>query len=862
MSMKMLTILQFISIFAAYTFLTVLLPAAVFHSKFRKERAIVRLFLYLTIGNFFYVNLVYLLQILRISNRFTLIIGTFLGVFLAASRVYKKPPKESLRAVRVVFFKLLSGTLGYRLVLGSIWSWIKKAVQGILAKLNDSIKNHFFDWVLTAVVTIIFLWMYGTKKLEIFGYTTSDMPVHNYWINAMGNGINNPEHNNIFVAGVYPFGFHCIIYYLHTVFKFETYVLMRLFSLVQLLFIHYVLLAFLRGISKSRYLSYGAVLVYILAVFWGTNSYLRYYSTLPQEFGMIFILPSIYFLFHFFEARKKETQGLETQKKKTKHSKTAKPKKPQKPKMQKKGIQWRKAQKKARKLKEEKKQKQTTVEKGSTKYLVGFAMSFSLTFSAHFYDTIVAGVLCMGIAVGFGFRLFRKAYFGRVMLAGILSILIAILPLGVAFAMGTPLEGSLYWAMGVISGEEDKEEEPPINNPPNIEQGTTSQRPDIENGQDSETTSTDAGISGDIQNTAEDASPSGGPPSKGIFEKLADKAQNLLQKAVYCKNVIRTAVKTNVFTRGSDSLCNFVFVCLGIIAVFGILYLLGEEKEYGGILLSLSSGIFFMMILLASGRLGLPSLLETGRCSLYTSYLLPAAPVLASDVILCTLFDQKKKETRRNIVSLLISVSWVLILSGAGKVRFPADVPELEALETNDAIICLTNIIKENKIGTYTICSANDELRMVEDYGYFYEILNFLREMEGEDANEILTIPTEYVYFFIEKVPINYTTSYERSGQTISHEGAAHRLPLGRGLSLYQAKNRWILMSRMYYWAQAFQMLYENEMKVYYESDTFICYQVKQNPYRLFDFSIDYGYNMMFEEQSGKAGKGIENDIP
>ncbi len=843
MSMKMLTILQFISVFAAYTFLTVLLPAMVFHSRFRKERAVVRLFLYLAIGNFFYVNLVYLLQILHISNRFTLIVGTVLGVFLAASRVYKKPPKESLRTVRTVFFKLLSGTLGYRLVLGSIWSWIKKIIQGILARLNDSIKNHFFDWVLTTVVTIVFLWMYGTKKLEIFGYTASDMPVHNYWINAMGNGINNPENNNIFVAGVYPFGFHCVIYYLHTVFKFETYVLMRIFSLVQLLFIHYVLLAFLRGCCKARYFPYGAVLVYILAAFWGTNSYLRYYSTLPQEFGMIFILPSIYFLFQFFEARKREVQNSGNFKAKKKKDKKLKAEKntSQKFKTGKRGGQrFRKEKKQIQKLQE-----------SSMKYLIGFAMSFSLTFSAHFYDTIVAGVLCIGIAVGYAFRLFKKAYFGRVMLAGILSILIAILPLGVAFAMGTPLEGSLYWAMGVISGEED--EEPPSDNQADIEKETPRQPQTENNGQDSEATSTDTspsgitgGSTGDIQNTAEDASSSGHPPDKGILQKLADKAQNLKEKAVHFKNIIRTAVKSNVFSRGSDSLCNFAFVCMGIMAILGILYLLGEDKEYGAVLLSISSGIFFMMILLASGKLGLPSLLETGRCSLYTSYLLPAAPVLALDALLCTLFDQKKKEIKRNAISLLISVSWVLILTAAGKVRFPSDVPALEALESNDAIICLTNIIKENKEGTYTICSANDELRMVEDYGYFYEIVNFLREMEGEDAEEILTIPTEYVYFFIEKVPIDYTVSYARSGQTISHEGASHRLPSGGGLSLYQAKNRWILMSRMYYWAQAFQKLYENEMKVYYESDAFICYQVKQNPYRLFDFSIDYGYNMMF----------------
>ena len=38
--------------------------------------------------------------------------------------------------------------------------------------------------------------------------------------------------------------------------------------------------------------------------------------------------------------------------------------------------------------------------------------------------------------------------------------------------------------------------------------------------------------------------------------------------------------------------------------------------------------------------------------------------------------------------------------------------------------------------------------------------------------------------------------------------------------------------------------LYPNEMTVYYESDKFICYRVEQNTYRLFNFAIDYGYNI------------------
>lgn len=51
-------------------------------------------------------------------------------------------------------------------------------------------------------------------------------------------------------------------------------------------------------------------------------------------------------------------------------------------------------------------------------------------------------------------------------------------------------------------------------------------------------------------------------------------------------------------------------------------------------------------------------------------------------------------------------------------------------------------------------------------------------------------------------------------------------------------------MSRMYYWAQEFGRLYPNEMQVYLETDQFVCYRVEQNMYKLFNFAIDYGYNV------------------
>ena len=60
----------------------------------------------------------------------------------------------------------------------------------------------------------------------------------------------------------------------------------------------------------------------------------------------------------------------------------------------------------------------------------------------------------------------------------------------------------------------------------------------------------------------------------------------------------------------------------------------------------------------------------------------------------------------------------------------------------------------------------------------------------------------------------------------------------------YNDENRVVTMSRMYYWCEAFRALYPNEMSIYMETDDFICYKVVQNPYRLFNFSIDYDYNL------------------
>lgn len=789
MSMQTLTILQFAGALAAYLGMTVLLPAFVFHGKVSGERFCVRFMIYLVIGNVYLMNMVMVLQLFHISNRFTLVLGTVIPVLWAMLRVHNVTVKDGILGAARSVNSFLSGTMGGRLLLSKILRFVWKCLKTGILRLFWSIRKNAFDWALTVGCIAAILWLYGSNLIWNMGYCTSDIPVHNYWINAM-------DRNEIFIAGVYPHGFHCIIYYLHKMFGFYTFVLLRVFCLVQNIMIHMMLLAFLKACCKARYSPYIAMVMYLFANVWHENTYTRYFSSLPQEYGMMFILPSIYFLYAFFEDRQRENRA--------------------------KG--WK---------------------VHSTRYLLFFALGFSATLAAHFYNTMAAGIFCVGVGIGFMGLLFRKEYFGRVMIAGILSILLAVLPMAVAVLFGTPLEGSLRWGMSIIKGSTDSESESTeaqtsTQTAPESVQGT----PGSSGQMSSDAVGTTA-AGGESQITSDGSmllSPESPPPEPEIpFEiRLKNWLSAKWITLKYISGTIRSNVHIYVLEGVSfetASLILFATLLPGILGLAGLFE--RKTRQYGCMLLSIFFCQMFLYILIIAWELKLPALMDKNRCSIYLAYMLVVSVAVTADAMISLILGRIAKHLT-DIISLCGVALMAFILLLGKMYRTPINY---EALESNDAITCLTNILRDNPRLRFTICSANDELRMVEGYGYHYEIISLLQAMEGENQEGYLTIPTEKIYFFIEKIPLNYTMEYAGSGRKISEVGAYRPLPYGGGLSVYKGPNRYTVMSKMYYWALAFKKMYPNEMKVYYETDAFICYEVEQNTYRLFDLSIDYGYN-------------------
>lgn len=783
MSMSLFMVLRCAEAFLAYTLVTILLPSIAFGKKFARLDLNQRFMAYFTIGNFFVMNLVYALQLLKISNRFTMSALTILAVLCARERISDIRIKETLLGWWRSFDCLLTGKLGMKTVVYRIGRVIRIGISAATAKIGKLLKGRKIDLILLICYLVFFLSIFGRDITLNFGYRASDMPVHNYWINYLGK-------NQIFVAGIYPFGFHCMIYYIHELFNIDTYVLLRVFCITQNFFVNMMLLSFLKYCCKTKYAPYIGIFFYSVAEILSSNTYMRFVSTLPQEFGMLFIYPSIYFAFAYFKERRKRNPSF-----------------------------W---------------------------YLVGFAMSFSMTFGVHFYGTMIAGLYCVGVAAGYFFRFIRPSYFWKIIATGIISILIAVLPMAVAFCQGTPLQGSLGWGMNILMGKNSNQESGEIKEERKEETSESSdQESDIKNGR-TDTVEGGADVPAD-QNGPTDVQRK---ESEHTFvNSIHERMKSLFSDTVQKTRIYVLAGLKNEVVEG------YYFLVVFLIAA-GILMSMFRQPDYGSMLISTSVFMILMTALLMASRLGLPTLMDPSRCSMYFAYGVPLVLSFSVDVIIYILLGWLKWRWIiwiRHIASLAAVFIFVAFCMDRGMIRGSKDGA---ALQTNEAVTCLTNVIYEEEDFKWTIVSANDELRMGEDHGYHYETIDFLRLMEGKGGKSMVTIPTESVYIFIEKIPIDYSVHYEGSGQPVSQKMADNLLPYRSGIGIYQGEARCIVMSRMYYWAKEFAKLYPNEMKVYLETDNFICYKIKQNTYHLYNFSIDYGFNMKKyeskEEQEGK----------
>lgn len=771
MSMGLLTLFQFLYTLFAYILVTIALPCAVLKRKMSHYRLLERILFYYISGNFYAINLVYLLQLLHISNFFTILLGLTVAPAGIWCRLNNIPVKDALYSLWDSIKKVITGALRVKALVVRLLQMIRKGLASMCKKFWSSYSRNMLDWWLTIAFILMVLWVYGIRAIRSFGYGASDIPVHLYWVNELSN-------NHVFAGGVYPFGMHNVIYLIHTIFRIDAYVLFRVFALVQCVSIHLIALLFLRLCCKSKYAAYSGMIVYTISSYFNSNNVSRFISSLPQEYSMIFILPTAYYAIRFFEQKRKEI-------------------------------------------------KDESEAKSSKLCLVGLVISFSLALTSHFYGAIIAGLFCIGMAAGYAGWLVRPAFLKRIMAAAMVSLVITLLPMGIAYATGTRLEGSLYWGRSIIANSiQNQEEEDSVEETDSIEETDPSGLP------------SDSTVDPAEQENA-DLVDNADAPSEEKVSFVQVTWDKIKQKILSIWNAVGYRINVQVLTSVPDWYSTAVRWMIVFMIAVGILLFLSPDRTYGAMLVSTGITMVILSLLLVAESIGIPVLMDAARTAIFFSYMLALVIAFTIDVCVYIVALFGKKRWIMDLLSFAVIFVIGIFIWQQDRVREPM---KGDGLETNEAITCLSNIIALEKDYSWTIFSANDETNMVYGHGYHYELITFLREIETIGGNPV-TAPTEVLYFFVEKIPLAYSVYYEESGQMVSKKGAQQAVPQGNGLGVYQGRNRWIVMSHMYYWAQELQRLYPNEMKIYMETDQFICYRLEQNPFSVIDLAIDYGYN-------------------
>lgn len=457
--------------------------------------------------------------------------------------------------------------------------------------------------------------------------------------------------------------------------------------------------------------------------------------------------------------------------------------------------------------------------------LLIFLLALAVSIAVHFYVTIMAFFLCLAIGVFFLVWVFAKKKALPLVLAIVCGVVIAVTPMLAALASGIEFQDSIGWAMSVISESQQELE--------TKEEGTT--------------TTPTSGIHWEVDVTEpvtpEEEIPVEEEPELTWIEKFYENSFVVLYRedravllfvsllvgaaiGLLCHLVVRIRRKAAV---GEDPFCGYLF---------------------------LVTGALIFMVLFAAPRIGLLEIIQINRLCTMTHILAIAALMIPVDLVM-TLIDKRGSRIVMDFcaTALCLAMCVCVVITGNYHSYLNYVVTRYSA-----AAEVTSQIIQQMEPESFTIVSAVDELYQIKSYGYHEESVRFIQEMKGEHY----TLPTEYVFIFIEKQPLEYAHDCLTSGPSwlaneeylevlgeaacqspnvhhteISEEAANKSVIIPQTYSSYKSSYyRTIIFSRMNQWVERFQELYPYQLTTVYEDDAFVCYMFRQNQARLLELAI------------------------
>ena len=259
------------------------------------------------------------------------------------------------------------------------------------------------------------------------------------------------------------------------------------------------------------------------------------------------------------------------------------------------------------------------------------------------------------------FRFVKKEYFCRIMVTGILSVALAVLPMAIAFAGGTPLQGSLGWGMSVINGTQNNTSDTA---------NTSSDNKVKVTGEDGKTVEIDvsklpSAKKDETTVVVEQKKPSLGDRIRTVTDKIkviSDKIKDMPNRLSKVVRTMSIRIRNIVIPVDWQKMGTAVMAAYAGLLSLGLVFCAFRKTEYGAALMSVGFCMLILTVLLCAGPFGLPTLMDAARCSIYYAYLLPVAGVVLADGILCFMTIPQIFRNSKNVLSLGISVIILIVL--------------------------------------------------------------------------------------------------------------------------------------------------------------------------------------------------------
>ncbi len=808
-------VIEYVKVLVGYGFIMFVWPLTVFRKFLNGKDATLKFSFCVTVQVVIINTVVLMLGLLHILNDWTMRIF-FYGIFLYSIREHL-----ALTVERKNKFKyLVNGSFGFKNFLRLEIRKYVRICEEFFKRVFGFYKKNWLEYTLVVIAviygTIYFSW--GVFHDRSYGF--SDIYVHHSWIYQLAQG-------KPFSAGIYPEGMHCFIYALNALFNIRIYSCLLFVASPTAAVILISAYCLMKELFQWRYSAVFSLVVFL--IFGGIGSTIilcvsRVQCALPQEFGFYAIfLCALYLLKYLKSSNQAKFRGKVT-----------------------KGY-W-------------------------DENLLVFMLAFIATIVIHFYDTFMAFYVCLGVAIYLWKKIFTKERFLPLVAAVAVGGVIAAAPMVLGFVSGISLQGSLGWAMEVMTGSGDDggnaqtipQQGSIVNDVPTGNQSGTMEEVVQNMSQDA---SQIAGES--VETDAEDVSIYVTLKNKvtELWKKILTKGKNLWEKGkVIWRKLYTTAYRilyreeTAQFTYYSLPItfffCIFLVIFKVVLKKVCHVYRVDSFDVSGYFMILIASFVYILAF--SSTQIGLPMFVDRARIGFVSHLLTVMVFIIPIDVLMCFIRIMLHKKAVE-ILSYVVTAGLVVGVFATGNYHGYGYF----ALTRYDATVQITNkIIDSLPKNTYTIVSPTEELYQVIEHGRHEELTTFLKNQN----KDTYTIPTEYVFIFVEKKALRYVQMHcfdgplwvagskyademyntysqwpEYLGVDISSEAAQKELMVfSKPSNAYSNQDsRVIVESKMYEWCQKFKEAYPNELKTFYEDEYFVCYYFQQNTQRLYNLVME-----------------------